>query len=202
MQEKRALPNRLLRRRIEAGIDEVGRGCLAGPVVAAAVILSEDSIIEDLHDSKKLSAQKRNELAIQIKESALAYSIAEVAVEVIDRVNILQATFMAMTQAIEGLSIMPEYLLIDGNRFCSKLNIPYETIVGGDDKVASIAAASILAKVYRDELMREKALEYPQYDWEHNVGYGTKKHLDAIHLHGISPLHRRSFAPCQPSLFD
>lgn len=202
MQERRALPNRLLRRRIEAGIDEVGRGCLAGPVVAAAVILSEDSIIEDLHDSKKLSAQKRNELAIQIKESALAYSIAEVAVEVIDRVNILQATFMAMTQAIEGLSIMPEYLLIDGNRFCSKLNIPYETIVGGDDKVASIAAASILAKVYRDELMREKALEYPQYDWEHNVGYGTKKHLDAIHLHGISPLHRRSFAPCQPSLFD
>lgn len=202
MQERRALPNRLLRRRIEAGIDEVGRGCLAGPVVAAAVILSEDSIIEDLHDSKKLSAQKRNELAIQIKESALAYSIAEVAVEVIDRVNILQATFMAMTQAIEGLSIMPEYLLIDGNRFCSKLNIPYETIVGGDDKVASIAAASILAKVYRDELMREKALEYPQYDWEHNVGYGTKKHLDAIHHHGISPLHRRSFAPCQPSLFD
>lgn len=195
------LPNRLKKDRLEAGVDEVGRGCLAGPVVAAAVILPEDCAIEGLHDSKKLSALKREQLSIQIKEQAIAYAIGEIAPEHIDRVNILQATFLAMTQSIQRLQTPPEYLLIDGNRFHSPLDIPYETIIGGDDKVASIAAASILAKVYRDNMMKAYALEYPEYDWEHNMGYGTKKHLLAIKNYGITPLHRKSFGPCQPTLF-
>ncbi|MDN4754124.1 ribonuclease HII [Porphyromonadaceae bacterium W3.11] len=195
------LPNRIKKDRLEAGVDEVGRGCLAGPVVAAAVILPEDCSIEGLHDSKKLSALKREMLSVQIKEQAIAYAIGEISPAHIDRVNILQATFLAMTESIKGLLMAPEYLLIDGNRFHSTLEIPYETIVGGDDKVASIAAASILAKVYRDNMMKAYALDYPQYDWEHNMGYGTQKHLIAIQRYGISPLHRKSFGPCQPTLF-
>lgn len=202
MQHNKELPNRLVPSRLEAGIDEVGRGCLAGPVVAAAVILPEDLHIEGLMDSKKLSPKRREELAYLIKGEALAYAIEEVSPEVIDRINILQATFRAMNQAINALSITPEYLLIDGNKFRNEGKIPYETIVGGDDRVASIAAASILAKVHRDHLMVTLAQDYPQYDWENNMGYGTPKHLNAIHLHGITPHHRRSFAPCQPTLFD
>lgn len=196
------LPNRLIDSRIEAGIDEVGRGCLAGSVVAAAVILPTESHIEGLHDSKKLTAKKREELSILIKEQAIAYAIAEVSSEEIDRLNILQATYRAMNQAIADLSITPEYLLIDGNRFKSEHTIPFETIVKGDDAVASIAAASILAKTYRDHLMQQLALEYPGYDWEHNMGYGTPKHLEGIQSLGLTPFHRRSFAPCQPTLFD
>ena len=196
------LPNRLISERIEAGIDEVGRGCLAGPVVAAAVILSPECSISGLHDSKKLSLKRREELAFAIKEQAIAYAISEVAPAEIDEINILQATFRAMNKAILALSTQPEYLLIDGNKFRSQTNIPFETIVGGDDKVASIAAASILAKTYRDRLMIKYAEEYPGYDWEHNMGYGTPQHLHGIRKLGITPLHRRSFAPCQPTLFD
>lgn len=202
MKLNKALPNRLIEGRLEAGIDEVGRGCLAGPVVAAAVILPEDVHIEGLMDSKKLSPQKRKDLSNHIKQHALSYAIAEISPKVIDQINILQATFIAMNQAINTLNLKPEYLLIDGNKFRNEGDIPYETIVGGDDQVASIAAASILAKVYRDHLMMTLAQDYPLYDWEHNMGYGTPKHLKAIRLHGITPHHRRSFSPCQPSLFD
>lgn len=196
------LPNRLISERIEAGIDEVGRGCLAGPVVAAAVILPPECHISGLHDSKKLSPKRREELAFAIKEQAIAYAISEVAPKEIDEINILQATFRAMNKAISALSTQPEYLLIDGNKFKPQTNIPFETIVGGDDKVASIAAASILAKTYRDRLMIKYAEEYPGYGWEHNMGYGTPEHLHGIRKLGITPLHRRSFAPCQPTLFD
>lgn len=196
------LPNRLIPERIEAGIDEVGRGCLAGPVVAAAVILPPECHISGLHDSKKLSPKRREELASAIKEQALAYAISEVPPAEIDEINILQATFRAMNKAISALSTLPEYLLIDGNKFKPQTDIPFETIVGGDDKVASIAAASILAKTYRDSLMKKYAEEYPGYDWEHNMGYGTPRHLLGIRKLGITPLHRRSFAPCQPTLFD
>lgn len=196
------LPNRLISERIEAGIDEVGRGCLAGPVVAAAVILPPECHISGLHDSKKLSPKRREELAFAIKEQAIAYAISEVAPKEIDEINILQATFRAMNKAISALSTQPEYLLIDGNKFKPQTNIPFGTIVGGDDKVASIAAASILAKTYRDRLMIKYAEEYPGYGWEHNMGYGTPEHLHGIRKLGITPLHRRSFAPCQPTLFD
>ena len=196
------LPNRLISERIEAGIDEVGRGCLAGPVVAAAVILPPECHISGLHDSKKLSPKRREELAFAIKEQAIAYAISEVAPKEIDEINILQATFRAMNKAISALSTQPEYLLIDGNKFKPQTNIPFGTIVGGDDKVASIAAASILAKTYRDRLMIKYAEEYPGYGWEHNMGYGTPQHLHGIRKLGITPLHRRSFAPCQPTLFD
>ncbi|WP_298632432.1 ribonuclease HII [uncultured Porphyromonas sp.] len=196
------LPNRLISSRIEAGIDEVGRGCLAGPVVAAAVILAPDCHISGLHDSKKLSPKRREELAVAIKEGAIAYAICEIAPAEIDKINILQATFKAMNQAIASLATQPEYLLVDGNRFKSQSEIPFETIVGGDDKVASIAAASILAKTYRDHLMVKYAEEYPGYDWENNMGYGTPRHLLGIQKLGLTPLHRRSFAPCQPTLFD
>lgn len=197
-----SLPNRLIRERLEAGIDEVGRGCLAGPVVAAAVILEPDCEIQGLHDSKKLTAKRRAYLAEEIKAQALAYSLAWLDSTEVDHYNILRATFIAMTRAIEGLSIKPQFLLIDGNRFDSPLDIPYQTIVGGDDKVASISAASILAKVARDSYMIEQSELYPGYDWEHNMGYGTHKHLTAIKTLGLTPLHRRSFGPCQPTLFD
>lgn len=196
------LPNRWIANKLEAGVDEVGRGCLAGPVVAAAVILPEECHIEGLHDSKKLTSKQRERLAIAIKEKALAYAISEVSPAEIDKINILQATYRAMNKAIVSLSLTPEYLLIDGNRFINSTDIPFETIVGGDDKVASIAAASILAKTYRDHLMIQYAQKYPGYDWEHNMGYGTPKHLEGIRQKGVTPLHRLSFSPCQPTLFD
>ena len=133
---------------------------------------------------------------------ATAVSVGSATIEEIDRLNILGATFLAMERAIEGLEPRPEYLLIDGNRFRSHLEIPYETIVGGDGRVASIAAASIVAKVYRDRLMARLAEEYPEYHWERNAGYGTAAHLAAIRSHGLTPHHRRSFAPCRPTLFN
>lgn len=196
------LPARLHPTRLEAGIDEVGRGCLAGPVVAAAVILSEDFDLPGLTDSKQLTAHRREDYDLTIREKAIAVSVGSATVEEIDRLNILGATFLAMERAIEGLEPRPEYLLIDGNRFRSHLEIPYETIVGGDGRVASIAAASIVAKVYRDHLMAHLAEEYPEYHWERNAGYGTAVHLAAIRSHGLTPHHRRTFAPCRPTLFD
>lgn len=196
------LPARLLPTRLEAGIDEVGRGCLAGPVVAAAVILPEDFDLPGLTDSKQLSAHRRESYDLLIRERATAVSVGSATVEEIDRLNILGATFLAMERAIKGLEPHPEYLLIDGNRFRSHLEIPYETIVGGDGRVASIAAASIVAKVYRDHLMAHLAEEYPQYHWERNAGYGTAAHLAAIQSCGLTPHHRRTFAPCRPTLFD
>lgn len=196
------LPARLHPTRLEAGIDEVGRGCLAGPVVAAAVILPEDFDLAGLTDSKQLTAHRREEYDLLIREKAIAVSVGSASVEEIDRLNILGATFLAMERAIEWLEPRPEYLLIDGNRFRSHLEIPYETIVGGDGRVASIAAASIVAKVYRDHLMAHLAEEYPEYHWERNAGYGTAVHLAAIQSHGLTPHHRRTFAPCRPTLFD
>ncbi|MFD2203592.1 ribonuclease HII [Shivajiella indica] len=179
--------------RIEAGCDEVGRGCLCGPVVAAAVILPVDYANEFINDSKKLSKFNRNSLVNEIKSSAISWSVAEASVEEIDKINILHASFLAMTRAVEKLTKRPDHLLIDGNRFKSTLTIPYSCIVKGDSKFASIAAASILAKVYRDEFMEKMAQDYPGYGWEKNAGYPTKMHRDGIRKFGLTPLHRKSF---------
>ena len=195
------LPARLRADRLEAGVDEVGRGCLAGPGVAAAVILPPTLDLPGLTDSKQLTPHKREVFDLMIREQAVAVSVGSASPEEIDRMNILSATFLAMQRAIDGLKPAPEYLLIDGNRFRSHLEIPYETIVGGDGRVASIAAASIVAKVYRDSLMARLGESYPAYQWERNAGYGTAAHLEAIRLYGLTPHHRRSFAPCRPSLF-
>ncbi|EMS32983.1 Ribonuclease HII [Mariniradius saccharolyticus AK6] len=179
--------------RIEAGCDEVGRGCLCGPVVAAAVILPPDFANAFVNDSKKLTRESRNVLVNEIKSEAIAWSIAEASVEEIDRINILRASFLAMSRAIEALNVKPQHLLIDGNRFSSHLTIPHTCIVKGDGKFASIAAASILAKVYRDEMMERFAAQYPGYGWETNVGYPTTSHREGILKLGTTPLHRKSF---------
>jgi len=179
--------------RTEAGCDEVGRGCLCGPVVAAAVILPPDFANEFINDSKKLTKFTRKDLVNIIKSNALAWAIAQASVDEIDKINILEASYLAMSRAVEALQMRPCHLLIDGNRFKSKLDIPFDCIVKGDGKFASIAAASILAKVYRDELMCRYALEYPGYGWETNVGYPTAAHRDGIMKLGITPLHRKSF---------
>ncbi len=173
------------------GVDEAGRGPLAGPVCAAAVILSEE--IEGLNDSKKLSEKKREQLFDIIKEKAESYSIAFATVEEIEEHNILNATFIAMNRAIEGLSIPSDFALIDGNRIPTGIGVPCETVVKGDAKSCSIAAASILAKVTRDRLMLEIDKEYPQYNFKKHKGYGTKEHIDAILQYGVSPVHRPSF---------
>ncbi|MEY5048572.1 MAG: hypothetical protein RLZZ175_1931 [Bacteroidota bacterium] len=189
---------------IEAGLDEVGRGCLAGPVVAAAVILPSDFDIPLLNDSKKLSESKRNALVNEIKSQALAWHVSEVSHTKIDEINILNASFLAMHQALNELSITPELLLVDGNRFTKYKNIPHQCIVKGDGKYASIAAASILAKVYRDELMAQLHQQYPYYGWNKNVGYPTKLHREGIKKHGPSEWHRMSFTllPIQTELFN
>lgn len=178
---------------IEAGVDEAGRGPLAGPVYAAAVILPDDVIIEGLNDSKKISEKKRYELREIIEKQAVDYAIASVSNEEIDKINILNATYKAMHLAISKLKNKPQHLIIDGNRFKPYLDIPFDCIVKGDGKYASIAAASILAKTYRDDFMIKIAKEYPQYGWETNKGYGTKKHIEAIEKYGITPYHRKSF---------
>ena len=180
--------------RLVAGVDEVGRGPLAGPVVAAAVILplDEERRILGINDSKKLSAKKREALSEQIKEAAIAYAIEEVSYEVIDEINILQATRLAMKGAIEKLSPAPDFVLTDGNMTLD-IALPQKSIVKGDSKVASIGAASILAKVYRDALMTEYAKEFPWYGFERNAGYGTKEHIDAIREMGICTIHRKTF---------
>ena len=179
--------------RIEAGCDEAGRGCLAGAVYAAAVILPPDFKNEMLNDSKQLTEKQRYALRCVIEESALAWAVGIVSPEEIDQINILNASFLAMHRAIDQLKIRPEHLLIDGNRFNPYPNIPHTTIVKGDGKYLSIAAASILAKTYRDDYMNELHREYPVYDWDHNKGYPTKKHRAAIAAHGISPYHRKSY---------
>jgi ribonuclease HII len=175
-----------------AGIDEAGRGPLAGPVVASAVIFAKNVLIEGVTDSKKLSEKKREELFHFIHEKALAVGIGIVSHEVIDRINILQASFLAMNKAIEQLKLKPEQLLVDGNFFRHEL-FPVENIIKGDALSHSIAAASIIAKVTRDELMKELHDVYPQYGFNKHKGYGTKAHIDAIRQHGYSPIHRRSF---------
>ncbi|SEG46475.1 ribonuclease HII [Algoriphagus boritolerans] len=179
--------------RFEAGCDEVGRGCLAGPVIAAAVILPSDYQNPWINDSKKLSKRIREELIEEIKEKSLAWAIAESSVEEIDQINILNASFLAMKRAILKLKVIPEHLLIDGNRWKSDLNFPFTCVIKGDGKYASIAAASILAKVYRDELMEKLALDFPHFAWERNAGYPTKAHREGIEKFGSTIWHRKSF---------
>lgn len=189
--------------KIEAGCDEAGRGPLAGPVVAAAVILPKGYEHPLLNDSKKLNQKKLDLLEVEIKEKALAYQVIEVSQEEIDEINILNASFAAMHRAIDGLETRPEILLIDGNRFPKYQDMVHHCIVKGDGKYMSIAAASILAKTHRDRLMRQAALQYPGYGWETNFGYPTKKHREAIQKLGITPLHRKSYRllPEQIELF-
>ncbi len=177
-----------------AGVDEVGRGCLAGPVVAAAVILDPNRPIKGLRDSKKLSAKKRDELAEEIKEKALAWSVAAMGPEVIDKINILQATLEAMKAAVEKLPIEPDFVQVDGNKL-PKWKWLSEAVVKGDDKVEWISAASIIAKTTRDAYMCKIAELYPQYGFEHHVGYGTAEHIKALKAYGPTPIHRKTFAP-------
>lgn len=178
---------------VECGCDEVGRGCIAGPLYAAAVIFPFDYKNEEINDSKQLSAAKRNQLREIIERDALAWAVGVVSPQEIDKINILKASFLGMTRAVEQLAIKPELLLIDGNRFVNTTDIPYKTIVKGDATYLSIAGASILAKCYRDELMEKLDAEFPQYGWKDNKGYPTKFHQDAVLEHGYTPYHRRSF---------
>ena len=189
--------------KIEAGCDEAGRGCLAGPVVAAAVILPKNYRHKILNDSKQLTESQRIELRTEIAAKSLAYGIGVVSPAEIDTINILNASFLAMQRAIDQLSIRPELLLIDGNRYKAHDSTPFECIIKGDGKYYSIAAASILAKTYRDDLMRELALEFPDYGWDTNVGYPTTKHRDGIRDKGPTPHHRMTFQllPAQLELF-
>jgi len=190
--------------KIEAGCDEVGRGCLAGPVVAAAVILPKKFKHKLLTDSKQLKKTDREQLQEEIKASALAWAVAEVSHTEIDEINILNASFKAMHLALDGLKLQPEFLLIDGNRFKPYREIDYKCIVKGDAKYLSIAAASVLAKTYRDELMEKLANEFPGYGWATNVGYPTTEHRAGIRALGATPYHRRSFQllPSQMNLFE
>ena len=184
---------RLAGKKFICGVDEAGRGPLAGPVCAAAVILPADCEIEGLNDSKKLTEKARERLFPIIMEKAVAYSIAYATVEEIEEHNILNATYLAMNRAIEGLPIKADYALIDGNRVPTDISVPCETVVKGDFKSCSIAAASILAKVSRDRLMLEYAEKYPQYNFKKHKGYGTAEHIALIKEHGLSPIHRPSF---------
>lgn len=178
---------------IEAGCDEAGRGCLAGAVYAASVILPVDYKNELLNDSKKLTENQRYKLREVIERDALAWAVGVVLPEEIDKINILNASFLAMHRAIDRLVLRPQHLLIDGNRFNPYPDIPHTTVVKGDGKYLSIAAASVLAKTYRDDYMNRLHEEYPMYDWKDNKGYPTKKHRDAIHRYGVTPYHRMSF---------
>ena len=188
---------------LEAGLDEAGRGCLAGPVTAAAVILPKDFEHALLNDSKQLSESKRELLRPIIEARALAWAVAFVAPEEIDRINILQASFLAMHRAVEQLDIPPELLLIDGNRFLKYRGIPHQCFVKGDGRFLSIAAASVLAKTHRDAYMTDLSKKFPAYQWEANKGYPTATHRAAIRQYGLSPHHRKSFRqlPVQGKLF-
>ena len=178
---------------IEAGCDEAGRGCLAGAVYAAAVILPPDFKDELLNDSKKLSLKKRMHLRTTIEKEAIAWAVGIVTEQEIDAINILNASFLAMHRAVDQLQVRPEHLLIDGNRFTPYPNLSHDCIIKGDGKYLSIAAASILAKTYRDDYMLEQHQKYPQYGWDKNKGYPTKAHRAAIAQHGSCPIHRQSF---------
>ena len=178
---------------VEAGCDEAGRGCLAGSVYAAAVTLPPGYENPDLNDSKKLTAARRNALRRQIERDALAWAVGIVTPEEIDSINILRASFLAMHRALDQLAVRPQAVIVDGNRFVPYQNLPYATIVKGDGKYQAIAAASILAKTYRDDYMDALAEEYPFYDWKSNKGYPTKAHREGIRQHGISPYHRKSY---------
>ena len=186
---------------IEAGCDEAGRGCLAGPVSCAAVILPPDFHNDLLNDSKQLSAKQRDSLRPIIEREALAWAVIMVSPDEIDRINILNASITGMQRALDALSIVPEHVIVDGNRFRPWRDVPYDTIVKGDATYMSIAAASILAKTHRDELMTQLAVQHPGYGWERNMGYPTKEHLTALDNLGLTPHHRRSYGPCQPRLF-
>lgn len=189
---------------VEAGTDEAGRGCLAGPVTAAAVILPPDFKNDLLNDSKKLTEKQRNLLRPLIEMEAVAWAVVHVGPEEIDEINILNASILGMHRAIEKLDVVPQFIAVDGNKFKPYGEIPYHCQVKGDATYQNIAAASVLAKTYRDELMRELATEHPHYQWERNAGYPTKAHRDGIRAHGASPQHRKSFQllPSQLNLFD
>ncbi|RKW56430.1 ribonuclease HII [Prevotella pallens] len=184
--------------KVEAGCDEAGRGCLAGSVYAAAVILPPNYENELLNDSKQLSERKRYLLRSIIENDAVAWAVGVVTAEEIDKINILNASILAMHRALDALKVQPEAIIVDGNRFKPYNDVPYTTIVKGDGKYLSIAAASILAKTYRDDYMKTIAEEYPQYDWKSNKGYPTNKHRVAIKKYGISPYHRKSFTLLPP----
>ena len=179
--------------KVEAGCDEAGRGCLAGSVYAAAVILPDGYQNELLNDSKQLTERRRYELREIIEHDAVAWAVGIVTPEEIDQINILNASILAMHRALDQLKVRPEALIVDGNRFKPYQKVPYTTIVKGDGKYLSIAAASILAKTYRDDYMNRLAEEYPQYDWQSNKGYPTKKHREAIRQYGTTPYHRKSY---------
>ena len=178
---------------VEAGCDEAGRGCLAGSVYAAAVILPDGYENPLLNDSKQLTEHRRYELRQQIERDAVNWAVGIVTAEEIDKINILNASILAMHRALDKLSVRPEAIIVDGNRFKPYQKVPYTTIVKGDGKYMAIAAASILAKTYRDDYMNELAVQYPQYDWQRNKGYPTKKHRQAIKEFGITPFHRKSY---------
>ncbi len=186
---------------IEAGCDEAGRGCLAGPLFAAAVILPPDFSHPHLNDSKKMSEKRRNELRHIIEQEAIAWRVQELSPERIDQINILNASFEAMSLAASQLSTRPELLIIDGNRFKTNLDIPFHCIIKGDGKYANIAAASVLAKTYRDEYMEQLADKFPQYGWKKNKGYPTREHRLAIMEHGLTEYHRLTFNSSAPTLF-
>lgn len=187
------LKHRIIKNRLECGTDEAGRGCLAGPVTAAAVILPENFNHVWLNDSKQLSLEKRNLLRPIIEKEAISYGVAHVFPEKIDLINILNASILAMHKAINNLNIKPEYILVDGNRFKTYKNVEHVCIVKGDAKYLNIAAASVLAKTYRDDYMQELHNKYPEYQWNKNKGYPTKKHREAIFSLGSTPQHRQSF---------
>lgn len=178
---------------LEAGTDEAGRGCLSGPVVAAAVILPVDFSHSFLNDSKQLSEKKRDELRVYIEENALAYAVSFIDNEEVDSLNVLQASITGMHRAIDQLAVKPEFIIVDGNKFKPYKDVPYKTIVKGDAKYMSIAAASILAKTYRDDFMKKIHDEFPSYNWKKNKGYPTKEHREGIKQFGITKYHRKSF---------
>lgn len=179
---------------IEAGCDEAGRGCLAGSVYAAAVIFAPDYHNAELNDSKQLTAKRRYALRQVIERDALAWAVGVVTPEEIDEINILNASILAMHRALDQLTLRPEFVIVDGNRFKPYKQLPHQTIVKGDGKYLSIAAASILAKTYRDDYMHALHQDFPYYGWDHNAGYPTKEHREGILHHGLTPYHRRSFA--------
>lgn len=199
--EKNALRRWMIEGIAEAGCDEAGRGCLAGPVSCAAVILPPDFQNNLLNDSKQLTAAQRDMLRPIIEREAMAWAVVMVEPEEIDRINILNASIAGMQRALDALQLKPEHVIVDGNRFSPWRDVPYDTVVKGDATYMSIAAASVLAKTHRDELMKRLAAECPGYGWERNMGYPTREHLSALDSLGLTPYHRKTYGPCQPRLF-